>query len=70
VALTLELPGPNMFLAELADAPRAFGEAQSLYHVTGGPSRPAGHAELAAVVQQVLLPEPAFARCTRVVSSA
>jgi hypothetical protein len=53
------------------DTARAFAEAppfQSLYYVTDGHPRPVGHAVLAAVVQQALLPEPAFARCTRLVS--
>ncbi len=53
------------------DTTRAFAEApdfRSLYFVTDGHPRPAGHAVLAAAVEQALLLEPAFARCTRVVS--
>jgi hypothetical protein len=54
------------------DTTRAFAEApdfQSLYYVTDGHPRPPGHAVLATVVQQALLSEPTFARCSRVVSS-
>jgi hypothetical protein len=53
------------------DSTQAFAHApdfQSLYYVTDGHPRAAGHALLAAAVQQALLSEPAFGRCTRVVS--
>jgi hypothetical protein len=50
------------------DTTRAFAAApdfQSLYYVTDGHPKQAGHAALAGVVEQALLSEPAFAGCTR-----
>jgi hypothetical protein len=49
------------------DATRAFGSApdfRSLYYLTDGHPREAGHAVLANVVQHALLAQPAFAGCT------
>jgi hypothetical protein len=48
------------------DATPAFAASpdfQSLFYMTDGHPRPAGHAALAGVMAQALLSDPVFARC-------
>jgi hypothetical protein len=54
------------------DTTRAFAAApdfQSLFYLTDGHARDGGHAALAAVVEEALLSEPAFANCRQERSS-